>query len=114
MYHVWYIEHHDDAEESDMPDDRYLDGDPRADEGRFLFTDLTPFVQEAEQEFRLLLELIQTGRRADAEQVAMYAQVRAERMLEKLEAPKLPGVDVEKSPNVADRPRRVYKQGEHS
>ena len=93
-----------------MPDDRFLDGDPRADEGRFLFTDLTPFIQGAEQEFRLLLELIQAGRRADAEQVAMLCQVRAERMLENLEAPKLPAIDIEKSPDVADRVRRVYRK----
>ncbi len=95
-----------------MPDD-YLDGDPRADEDRFLFTDLTPFVQGAQQEFALLVELIESGRRGEALSVARQSCNRAEMLLEKLEAQRLPAVDVERSPDVADRTRRLYRSGGH-
>ena len=93
-----------------MRDDRFLDGDPRADENRLLFTDLSPFVQVAQQEFALLVELIEAGRRGDALNVARQAVNRAEMTLEQLEVPRLPEVDVERSPDVADRCQRVYRK----
>ena len=97
-----------------MSDSRYLEGDPRADENRFLFTDLTPFVQGAQQEFALLVELIEAGRRGDALAVARQCCIRSEMMLEKLEAPKLPAVDVERSPDVTDRCGRTYRHSAQS
>jgi hypothetical protein len=94
-----------------MPDDRYLDGDPRADENRFLFTDLTPFVQSTEQDFALLVELIEAGRRRDALSIAEQCRIRAEMVLEQLEAPKFPSVDIEETADVVNRCGRVYKRG---
>ncbi len=92
-----------------MPDDRYLDGDPRADEDRFLFTDLSPFVQQTQQECQLLVDLLRAGRLVEAEEIALGRLLRAESALRTLEKPSLPQVDLDQTPDVGIRSDWKYK-----
>lgn len=93
-----------------MPDDRYLDGDPRADNDRFLFTDLSPFVALAHREYKAIMELIAAGRTQEALQCAEGGYVRAAMQLRKLETEPLPEVDINASDDASDERTRRYRR----
>jgi len=90
-----------------MPDDRYLDGDPRGDS--IAVRDPGPFIAHVQQTAQLILDLTNAGRHAEVTECAIDLRQRAVSWLKDLEQPPLPQVDVEKTPAVFPVSKRVYK-----
>lgn len=84
-----------------MADSRYLDGDPN--EVYTTAFDLSEFVQVTAQECQLIADLIEADRADDARAHATIRARRAYTILRTLEREPLPEVDVERTPDTANR-----------
>ena len=73
------------------------------------FTDLSDFVAGTHQECRLIVELIERGRCAEALEVARGREVRAFMALRRLEKTPLPEVDLDLTENAAPAGKRYYR-----